>query len=107
MARTRTSVAGAVGAIERHHGGDDPRLPEMRRELRALSLEEHIAAVVDEAPPLTAEQRDRLVGLLHRGGSGPPGDSSAGPRHGSRPPAETLNLNLTYSVASRTHSGAQ
>jgi hypothetical protein len=65
MSRTRTSIAGVVGAIERHHGGDDPRLPDLRRELRTLSLEEHIKQVVNQAPPLTPEQRDRLAILLH------------------------------------------
>ena len=69
MPRTRTRIAGVVGAIERHHGGNDPRLPDLRRELRTLSLEEHIQRVVDEAPPLTPAQRDRLA-LLLRGSDG-------------------------------------
>jgi len=29
-----------------------------------LTIEEHVANVVAKAPPLTAEQRDRLAGLL-------------------------------------------
>lgn len=41
---------------------------DLRRQLRAERLEEHIAAKVNEAPPLTAEQRDRLATLLRSGG---------------------------------------
>jgi hypothetical protein len=33
---------------------------------QAEQLEEHIRRVVDAAPPLTAEQRDRLALLLRR-----------------------------------------
>lgn len=40
---------------------------ELRRQLKAERLAEHIARVVAEAPPLTPEQRDRLAVLL-RGG---------------------------------------
>lgn len=61
---TRRRVAAAVGAVERHGGPDDPRLPELRRDLRVAELEEHIIRIVDAAPPLTAEQRDRIAALL-------------------------------------------
>lgn len=37
---------------------------ELRRRLKAERLEDYIARTVDEAPPLTAEQRDRLALLL-------------------------------------------
>jgi hypothetical protein len=33
---------------------------------RAEQLEDHIRRIVEAAPPLTAEQRDRLALLLHR-----------------------------------------
>ncbi|HET8536116.1 MAG TPA: hypothetical protein VFL73_02950 [Solirubrobacteraceae bacterium] len=39
----------------------------LKRELKAAQLAEHIERVVNEAPPLTPEQRDRLAVLL-RGG---------------------------------------
>lgn len=45
----------------------DADVTELRRKLRAERLEEHIRRVVDEAPPLTAEQRDRLATLLRTG----------------------------------------
>ena len=37
---------------------------ELRRQLKAERLAEHIARVVAEAPPLSSEQRDRLAALL-------------------------------------------
>jgi hypothetical protein len=36
----------------------------LRAQLKAERLEDYIARVVDAAPPLTAEQRDRLALLL-------------------------------------------
>lgn len=60
-------LASSVAAIEKHHGSGDPRLPELRRDLRAEKLAEHIRQVVDAAPALTAEQRAQLAGLLHGG----------------------------------------
>lgn len=41
---------------------------ELRRQLKAERLEEHIALTVASWPPLTTEQRDRLA-LLLRGGA--------------------------------------
>lgn len=42
----------------------DADVTDLRRQLRAERLENHIRQVVNEAPPLTAEQRDRLALLL-------------------------------------------
>lgn len=41
---------------------------ELRRQMKAEKLEAHIRDVVDTAPPLTREQRDRLA-LILRGGA--------------------------------------
>jgi len=60
----RAQIAGLTRVLE----PDDPKLAEMRRELRAQRLEEHVAKVVQAAPPLTAEQRDRIAAIL-RGGT--------------------------------------
>lgn len=60
----RRQLAATIAVIERHHGTDDDRLPDLRRDLRAATLEEHIRKLVDGWPPLTAEQRDRLAVLL-------------------------------------------
>lgn len=48
--------------------------PPIERRLAATSITQdtphaaHVAAVVDAAPPLSAEQRDRLAALLRGGG---------------------------------------
>jgi hypothetical protein len=63
----RTAKAATIAAIERHNGPHDPRLPDLQRDLRAAELEEHIRQLVDAAPPLTSEQRQRLAGLLTGG----------------------------------------
>lgn len=48
--------------------GDPARIEQTRRDLAAERLASYIAKVVDAAPPLTDEQRDRLAVLL-RGGA--------------------------------------
>lgn len=53
-----------IASLTRHRGPDDPEVLQAQRELRAASLEEHIRRVVDTAPPLTADQIDRLRALL-------------------------------------------
>ncbi|MFD0003546.1 hypothetical protein ACFVJ4_14135 [Streptomyces sp. NPDC127178] len=60
----RRKICAEIAATERHHGPDDPKLPEMHRDLRAAGLEEHIRHVVDAAPPLTDAQRSKLAVLL-------------------------------------------
>lgn len=60
----RRNAASTIAAIRRHGGPDDPRLPELRRDLAADKLEEHIRKVVDAAPPLTDAQRLKLASLL-------------------------------------------
>ena len=53
-----------------HAKKNDPgaNVLELRRQLKAERLEDHIARIVDAAPPLTADQRDRLALLLRGGG---------------------------------------
>jgi hypothetical protein len=60
----RRHAAAVVGALQRHHGPAHPGLTDARRDLRAAELEEHVRRIVDAAPPLTAEQRDRIAALL-------------------------------------------
>lgn len=43
---------------------DQSRIDDLRRQLREEQLAEHIKRVVDQAPPLTAEQKARLAALL-------------------------------------------
>ncbi|QNF93578.1 hypothetical protein [Janibacter sp. YB324] len=63
-----TAERARVASLSRSRTPDDPELIAARRQLRETRLAEHIAKVVAEAPPLTAEQRDRLAVLLRGGG---------------------------------------
>lgn len=51
-----------IGALKRHHPERDTSAHETR--LRAAKAAAAIAAIVESAPPLTPEQRDRLVAIL-------------------------------------------
>jgi len=53
-----------IAALSRSRTPDDPELVGARRDHRAARLEAYIRLAVDAAPPLTAEQRDRLAVLL-------------------------------------------
>ncbi len=44
-----------------------PNADALRRDLAAVRLEDYIKRVVDSAPPLSSEQRDRLALLLRSG----------------------------------------
>jgi hypothetical protein len=58
--RTRR-LANLAGNAARHQG----RIPrDLQRELLAARIEDHICKLVDGAPPLTTEQRDRIAALL-------------------------------------------
>jgi hypothetical protein len=58
-----------LAALTRHRPPDDPDLAEASRDLRAASLEAHVRQVVDQMPPLSADQRARLIVLLRGGGA--------------------------------------
>lgn len=53
-----------VTAYRRYRKPDDPVFVAALTEHKTETLAEQIQAVVNEAPPLTAEQRDRLAALL-------------------------------------------
>jgi len=67
------SAHGRVAILTRHHGPDDPVTLDAKRDLEAVKLEEYIRRVVDQAPSLTADQRDRLAALLRPTGHTPDG----------------------------------
>jgi len=60
----RRSASSRVSALSRSRSDNDPVLVEARQALRVAGLTEYIEAVVNAAPPLSSEQRDRLVILL-------------------------------------------
>jgi len=53
-----------VASLSRSRTPDDPDLLAAKGNLRAERLAMYIKRAVDAAPPLTAEQRDRLALLL-------------------------------------------
>ena len=67
-----TSERARVASLSRSRATDDPDLLEARRNLKSARLEDYVARVVAEAPPLTSAQRDRIAALLRPacGGTG-------------------------------------
>lgn len=63
-APTWTHYRARIAALSRDREPGDPELLNARRDLRAARAEQYIEKILAEAPPLTAEQRDRLAELL-------------------------------------------
>lgn len=61
---SKLAARARLASLTRHRGADDPATIDAARDLAAEGLAEHIRAVVDTAPPLTSDQRDRLAALL-------------------------------------------
>lgn len=59
-----TTERARVASLSRSRTADDPDLVDARIRLKAARVEDYIARVVDGAPPLTPEQRDKLAALL-------------------------------------------
>jgi hypothetical protein len=58
------SAVSKVRAVRRWSPNNTEALNAARRELRAAQAADYIKRLVDSAPPLTDEQRDRLALLL-------------------------------------------
>lgn len=56
-----------VASLSRSRAANDPDLLSAKRELREQRLASYIERTLEEAPPLTAEQRQRLAVLLSGG----------------------------------------
>ncbi|MDP9434941.1 MAG: hypothetical protein M3P93_07010 [Actinomycetota bacterium] len=63
MTPDERSTRARLAAKRRHHP-DDPETDRLAADFKADRLAAYIQRVVDGAPPLTAEQRDRLALLL-------------------------------------------
>ena len=59
-----TQARSRLARLSQTHAPDSPEILAARRDLRVARLADHITKVVDQAPPLTPEQRDRLALLL-------------------------------------------
>ncbi len=62
------SAGARVAPGKRHHRNDE-KTKQMAADLAAERLAEHIQRVVDQARPLSLEQRDRLALLLRGAGA--------------------------------------
>lgn len=65
-----TAERARVAALSRSREPNDPDLINARRDLRAARLQDYVQKVVAEAPPLTAEQADRIAAILRPAGGG-------------------------------------
>lgn len=68
LSSLRVRVAHATRMAK--YSGDPSAVTAARRDLAAAKLEEAIARTVAEAPPLSADQLDRLANLLRAAGRG-------------------------------------
>ncbi|SKA86972.1 hypothetical protein SAMN06295879_1014 [Agreia bicolorata] len=59
-----TTERAKVASLSRSRNSDDPDLVAARTNLRVARIEDYIERVVNAAPPLTPEQRDRIAALL-------------------------------------------
>ncbi len=73
-----TAARARHAALSAWRDADDPELVAARRQYQSERLAEHIRAVVDAAPPLSAEQRERLASLLAADGTATSGPTRAG-----------------------------
>lgn len=64
LTQERNTARGKIAALSRSRSSDDPELIEARRVLAAEKLADYIKRTVETAPPLSDEQRDRLVALI-------------------------------------------
>lgn len=69
--KTRKSLSGKLAKASTRYGVNDATVDDLKRELKTETLADYIRALVDEAPALTTEQRERLA-LLLRGSSAEP-----------------------------------
>lgn len=51
-------------ALRRYRDPDDPEVAKSRQTLKSITAEEFVRRIVDEAPPLTIDQRARLARIL-------------------------------------------
>lgn len=53
-----------LAGLTKNRPAGDPDIDDARRDLKATRAEEYIRRLVDEAPPLTPDQRNRLAAIL-------------------------------------------
>lgn len=70
MSKSWTHERAKIASLSRIKPANDPAIIEARQNLKALKLEEYVSKVVSEAPPLTAEQANKIAALLRPSGGG-------------------------------------
>lgn len=61
---TWTKERSRLARLHQTHAPDSSEVQDARRDFAAARLEDHVARVLADAPPLTDEQRDRIAALL-------------------------------------------
>ena len=69
MPKTYHADRARIAALVRHRPDDHEAIDNARRAYRTERLADQIRTVVDQAPPLTDEQRTRLAALLRGNGA--------------------------------------
>ncbi len=69
MGAKALAARGRLGQTSRRYADQPDRILDARRDLAVAKIEDYVAKVVADAPPLTADQRDQLALLLRGGGS--------------------------------------
>lgn len=59
-----TTERARIAALSRSRPKNDPELIEARQRLKTLRLEAHVQKALDQAPPITPEQANRIASLL-------------------------------------------
>lgn len=62
-----TTERARVASLSRSRTADDPDLIAARQRLKIARLEDYVARVVADAPPLSDEQRERIIRALKPG----------------------------------------
>ncbi len=70
MGAKALAARGRLGQTSRRYADQPDRILDARRDLAVAKIEDYIAKIVDDAPPLNQAQRDKLALLLRGGGPG-------------------------------------
>ena len=62
---TRAQIQARLARHVRFYPDDAEGIGELRRQYREAALEDSIRRLVEKAPPLSAEQRERLAAIFH------------------------------------------
>ena len=67
--RKEHSLRGQLAAAYHRRERDPERILDLRRQLAAQQIRDHITRILEAAPPLTVDQRQELATLVLQGGA--------------------------------------